>query len=231
MVMVVLVLLMLTLMLTGLFSITNAQQESARLKVSEAGEVNSYIALANMCADAFRCDLEGLYWKKNTADVDDPTGAGSDYGIEIYDEAIVMFQNALMLGDAPNEDGSWTYQLTTPYAAVEYAGVSDTDAVDYMYELLNGGKLTVLVQGPFAVTAADGDIPALANGDYVTISDITFTLRLTKGTWLVEQQYRLSGEKLTGRYEGAQALFSIDGEDAVCQLERQTVSRRNVGTG
>lgn len=231
--MVIAVLVMLSLIITSLFSITLSQQNLAREKAKDAGNTNSYIALANMCADAFRCDFESLVWRRNIASVEDPLGT-MDFGIEIYDEAIAQFQEAMTYGEAEEDEDtspSWRYTLTVPMDAAEYAGIGHAEARRYIQDLLEDARVIIIVQDALHVYTENEDIPALANGDSVSVGDINFTLQMIKGTWFIEQSYCLSGEQLVGRYNDAQARFSVDGTEAECRLVRQTVSRRTVNTG
>ena len=105
----VIVFLLLTMSIGSLFTLTVSNKTDSYEKAKQAGNINSYIALANVCADAFRNDLESQTVRINTADVNNPDGAvGGDGGegvqteqipVTIYEDAIKIIQK----GDASRQ--------------------------------------------------------------------------------------------------------------------------------
>ena len=184
--------------------------------------MQSYIALANLCADAFVDDLESqstsIY-----ADVSSPDGL--EINFTTYEAQIENIQNSLMIpATEPDDDGKWKYVLSNPMLPIEYAGIEDSNFLKYAKKLLNEAKLSIPVKGPLAVTEPDNDDEDFgAAEEHVVINDILFEVVLEKGTRKVVQEYRLSGEKLAVRADDTSALFQIRGDDAECILESQAV--------
>ena len=213
---------------TALLKLSNAQMMASRKKAETVGQVNAYISIANICADTFRSDLEGLYWLMTVADLENMHG-NAGYGLEIYDQAIEKFQTALTLKKL--ESGGWLYHLSDPTVALEYAGVNDKETLSYLTELLDGSTVTITIHNDLTAYNSDNEENApLDDKGNVSIADIIFTVHLKRGAWNVIQTYRLSGEKMMGRFGEGQNKFIIDGQDAKCQLESQIVTKNNRNT-
>lgn len=263
----VLVFVVVVMMLTSIFGILSGQTASARFKAGKAGETQSYITLANMCANAFQKDLEGQATRITMADVEHPDG---DWGTEIYDKAIADIQKAIQLGNT-DTNGNWKHTLSKPSDIIQYAGIpadnplgignpanaaeaaqfelnkARSHALEEMKDLLEDSKVSITVEAPLEIFhGAEENQELLQNGDTLLIQDILFDLVMTKGTTKVTQSYRLSGEKLIGRFtmsneasapEGGTSTgvakpvsvwCTIDSTSAVCNLESQMVTRSNI---
>lgn len=253
----ILVFVVVVMMLTSIFGMLTGQTASAKIKAGKAGETQSYITLANMCANAFQTDLEGQATRITMADVAHPDG---DWGAEIYDKAIANIQTSIQLGDVDAE-GAWAHTLTNPVDIIQYAGIpadnslsidnpadmeeaaqfelnkARNQALTEMNDLLKDSKVSITVKAPLEVFhGAEGNQELLQNGDTLLIQDILFDLVLTKGTTKVNQSYRLTGEYLTGRFTMSEeeptkpesAWCTINNTNAVCNLESQTVTRSNI---
>ena len=214
----VIVFLLLTMSIGSLFTLTVSNKTDSYEKAKLAGNINSYIALANVCADAFRNDLESQTVRINTADVNNPDGAvGGDGGegvqteqipVTIYEDAIKIIQKGdasrqgLQLAAVAGEPDAWWYTLVNASDALAYAGVSDSDTLSATEKLLKDSKLTIKVLAPLTLSlSGEEDGTTMETGDTMTVDNIYYQVILTKGTTKITQDYCLEGEKLTGRFE------------------------------
>ena len=227
MLLILILLIVVSFSLVALLKLSVSSMNDTRQKAEDIGQANTFIAVANICADTFLSDLEGLSWLMTVADINNLYGVShADYGIEIYDKAIGMFQEAMQLQDLG--EGRWQYHLTDPWLAFEYAGLADRDTRKYLDNQLKDAKIVLTVLAPLSVYSEEGDKTDLQDEDSISITDIIFTVKLTKGTWRLTQTYRLSGVKLLGSFGEAQVRFAIDGDEAVCHLEGQTITRMDL---
>lgn len=218
------VIVVVVMLISSLLALLVGQKASARAKAAEAGDLNSYIAITNLCADAFMDDLEGQTFSKVIASVDNPDG---EFGLEVFDEAAIKLQEGLTL--VSRADGSWQHPLVVPMHAVEYAGVSDTKVLKLLSKLLDDASVEITVIGPLGVAGGLADVDGeVENRDTMEMEDIFLRVTLKKGTTKVVQDYRLTGERLNARYEDTLIWFSVDDSGAECLLESQTVTRTNV---
>lgn len=105
----VIVFLLLTMSIGSLFTLTVSNKTDSYEKAKQAGNINSYIALANVCADAFRNDLKVKQFASTRQMSTILTGAvGGDGGegvqteqipVTIYEDAIKIIQK----GDASRQ--------------------------------------------------------------------------------------------------------------------------------
>ena len=241
----VVVFLLLTMSIGGLFTLTVSNKTDSYEKAKQAGNINSYIALANVCADAFRNDLESQTVRINTADVNNPAGAvGGDGGegvqpaqipVTIYEDAIKIIQKGdasrqgLQLAAVAGEPDAWWYTLVNASDALAYAGVSDSDTLSATEKLLKDSKLTIKVLAPLTLSlSGEEDGTTMETGDTMTVDNIYYQVILTKGTTKITQDYCLEGEKLTGRFESSLVWIAVDGESATNNLTGQIATQRNV---
>lgn len=219
------------LVLGGLFTTTSMRTSTARLKAQRAGDMESYITLANICADAFQADLE---WQSVTLypSVDNPNGWDlSTINYEVFDEALETMQlgdgvkSGLKRTDGPGE--SWLYQLTNPTTAIVYAGIDDSATLKLCNRLLENAEVSVTINSgleyfnPKITSSRDMH----EDEQVVQISDITYTVWLKKGITTIRQDYVLSGEMLKARYSTNNVQISVDGSSAVNQMVSQTATR------
>lgn len=225
----VMIVLFATLMVGSMLAITTAQMNLSRSRAERAGDTESYVALANLCADAFKDELEAQSASVSIVSTEDPDGM--ELTLSVYDDIVEkMHVELIKPGTTPDEEngGRWTYILTDPILPIEYAGLEDKDFRNKSDDLLKDARLSISVDAPFSVSApVDGMALTFETGDEIYFDDITFTVILEKGTTQVIQHYRLSGEILSARYTPALAIGSVDGSRAVCVLESQSVSRNN----
>ena len=128
-----------------------------------------------------------------------------------------------------NGDGTWQYTLIDPNDIIEFTGLTDSDTVKEMTELLKDAKVDITVTGNFsAVGGGEDDQQQLVTGDKITLGEIYYQVVLRKGTWKVTQDYCLKGEAITGRFEENLVWMAIDGERAENDMTGQIVSSRNV---
>ena len=228
----VIVFLLLTMSIGSLFTLTVSNKTDSYEKAKQAGNINSYIALANVCADAFRNDLESQTVRINTADVNNPDGAvGGDGG----EDAIKIIQKGdasrqgLQLAAVAGEPDAWWYTLVNASDALAYAGVSDSDTLSATEKLLKDSKLTIKVLAPLTLSlSGEEDGTTMETGDTMTVDNIYYQVILTKGTTKITQDYCLEGEKLTGRFESSLVWIAVDGESATNNLTGQIATQRNV---
>lgn len=239
----VVVFLLLTMTLGGLFSISASNRYRAYELAQSAGNVNAYIALANVCADAFRNDLEGQTVRVNIADVTNPTGSLGGGGTadslaqiptSVYEDAIKTIQmggagrNGLQLAAVAGEPDAWWYTLVDARDALDYAGVSDTASLNKTESLLENSKLTIKVLAPLTVSlSGEEDETQMLTGDTLTIDNIYYQVTLSKGTTKITQDYCLSGEKMTGRVENSLVWIAVDGSSASNTMTAQTATQRS----
>ena len=221
--------LALIILLTGVFSFVGKQKEFARIRATQAGKTSSYIALANLCADAFCNDLESMHGETVIASIGHP--GGTDLDPSIYDDAVKTMQAKLENPDAaapvPSPD-TWTYWLHDPNVVIEFSGIADRESLSKIERLLDQSSMDISISAPLSLTYRSDDKSEMMNGDTATISDVIFTIVLKKGTWKVEQTYCLSGEKLVARYSDVKLYYSINNENAQCKLLSQTVTQKNI---
>lgn len=222
-VLAVVILIVLMTTFVSLLSINIAQKNNARAKASIVGDTNSYISMANICGWAFKDDLEAQSMKIVVADVSNPQGI--EIGIEIFDTVISAFQQALQKNSAEPPTAPWEHTLETPYDAIDFTGITDDKATQHLQRILNNASVTTTINSTLSVIGAEDDTVSVKDGSSITITDILFDVVLTKGTWKITQSYRISGEKITMRLEGAFAVFNVDNTEATCTLEKQTVTR------
>ena len=219
----VLVFFMLALTMGSLFSLSAAQKTKARLKAAQSANTMNYVTIANLCADAFKSDLESQTVRIVPAGVDNPEG---EYGFEIYDEALQTMQSGLTRQD--NGDGTWLYTLTDPNDIIEFTGLTDSDTVKDMTTLLKDARVDITVTGNFsAVGGGEDDQQQLVTGDKITLGEIYYQVVLRKGTWKITQDYCLKNEAITGRFEDTLVWMAIDGERAENDMTGQIVSSRS----
>lgn len=230
----VLVLIMLTMTMTAMFGINVAMKQSSWTRAKLSGDSHSYIALANLCADAFKDDLEAQVVRIVTADVENPDGTGEseEIGLEVYNEAMGQIQNSL--SRATVDANTWLHHLTDPQDALAYIGflganAGQKDALKLAERLLEDSAVEIKVtSGNLAATGGmENESGNLISGDNIGIDNIYYTVTLTKGSWKVVQEYCLQGERLTGRIEPSLIWISADGVNAVNQLVGQSVTKRN----
>lgn len=234
----VLVFIMLTMTITAMFSINVSMKQNARTKANQAGDSHAYIALANLCADAFKDDLEAQVVRIVTADVENPDGTGEedaeDIGLEVYNEALAEIQASLTRETV--DDNTWLHHLTDPHDPLAYIGFTGEEeglqsAAELAARLLEDAVVEIKVtSGDLTASGGlEGESGNLTTGDNIGIDNIYYTVTLTKGTWKVVQNYCLQGERLTGRIEPSLIWIAADGTDAVNQMIGQSVSKRNFG--
>jgi len=191
------------------------------MKAESAGDINSYITLANLCAGAFQDDIEAQSVEMVVASVTDPDA--SDVSLDVFHTAISEIQTSL---STTSGTGAWQHTLSNPYDAVEFAGFRSGDAKTHAESLLTDATVTIDVSAPLSVTITHEAMEkGLDGGCQVPIDDIEFCVTLEKGSWRIIQNYRLSGAVMEGRLVGAKALLFVNGELAECKLEYQTVMR------
>lgn len=244
----VVVFLLLTMTMGSLFTLTVSNKTSAYEKARHAGAINAYISLANVCADAFRNDLEAQTVRINIADVTNPGGTLEGEGGEggeaggtpqipatIYEDAIEIIQKGnasrqgLQLAAVSGEAGAWWYTLTSAEDALAYAGVADSKTLDATGKLLKDSKLTIKVLAPLTLSlSGEEDGTIMETGDTMTVDNIYYQVILTKGTTKITQDYCLEGEKLTGRFESSLVWIAVDGDAATNKLTGQIATQRNI---
>ena len=214
------------LMIASLLSMTTAQRLRARNTAEKAGDIASYIAIANLCADAFRDDLESQFADMPVVTVENIDGTQMTF--VDYEEMLGRMQKALMETDDPDEEGAvyWTYVLSDPEAPMEYSGLDsafNADFVAYHRELLRNAGLEIRVDAPLGIAGATvhgGEI-AYNSDDKLYLNDICYTVTLEKGTMRLTQKYRLTGEYIQFNYLDTSVHGSISGDRAQNILEEQ----------
>lgn len=225
----VVVLLVVTLMMSSMLALINAQAFKSRMRAENAGVVESYIALANLCADSFVSDIEAMrIGSIPVASVENPLGR--EITIGTYDEVLQDMQDSLTMDDTTIEEGKWRYVLDDPKLSLDFVPTVNTDFSELAEELLDNATLKIVVASGMTVTqAVDGETIRFKGEDHLYIDDIVFTVTLTKGTTRVVQNYILTNEIFTARFTGGTMTCYISGEKAVCTLESQYVTRNSTG--
>lgn len=220
----------LVIVLSGMFSLVIAQKNNALKKGNSAGSLDSYVAIANLCADCFKSQFESK-GAQFTPTVDNPT---AEYGSEIFDTSLQLIQQNLSDGNI-SEDGSWVWKVKNPKTVIEYASIMDNeDAAALANELLDNAVLKVTVSGGFSVTDTGERHPEINAKDVVDVDPIFFTVVLRKGTTEIVQNYKLEGELMTRRHDTdaddniVRVNINIYGKDAANTLLGQTASRTSV---
>ena len=220
----VVVLFVVVLTLSALFSLSVAQKANARANTQKAGSASSYVTIANLCADAFKNDLEGQSASIATASVDNPTG---DFGLEVYDEAATTIQHGLTFKEGA--DGSWQHTLTNPSDIIEYAGIMDDDVTKLLNTLLKDAKVSITVESVLSVVTVNSSSEDAEDvGNSFKFDDIYYRVVLTKGTWKITQDYCLKNEKLIGRFDDTLVDMRVNGDNATNKLISQTVTSKNI---
>ena len=220
------------LILGGMFSLSNMRTSATRVKAIKAGDMDSYITLANICADAFQADVE---WQTVSvyAGLENPDGWDTSViNYEVFDKVIETMQ----FGDGTKPglvremvagSDAWKYALTTPATAISYAGVTDADTLSLTSRLLKNADVDITV-----LSGLEYFNPHMEDSDEVhdteqvmQLSDITYVVTLKKGTMLVKQEYVLSGELLRARYSASNVTVAVDGSNAENRLVTQTAMR------
>lgn len=218
----------LVLTVGSLFTITAAQRSQARIKVVNSAQTNSFLSITRVCADAFKDDLETQEYIHIISSIDNP---GGEINIDTYQAALEYIQSGYgassglerASGVAPN---SWYHTLTDPNDAIDFAGVTDEAALEYLDSIIQNAEVDILVHSDFALDpSAFGNVLEFASGDVVKLQDIYFTVSMVKGSWQIEQDYVLSGEKMVASYEENRILFQIDKTEAECEVVAQRVTR------
>lgn len=222
-----------SLLLGGLFSASSVRATVARTNVVRAGDLDSYITIANLCADAFKEDLE---WQGVTLypNVANPSGWNlTNINYDVFEEAIDAIQNGdgahagLKLTDV---DGGWQYQLVNPINALTYAGINDNAVLSLAERLLDNADVKIVVHNDLSVYAPDRNAEKniRASEQYLQLDDITFTVTLQKGVIRVQQDYVLSGEVMVARFTEAKVQVTIDGTEAENRMLSQTAIKNYV---
>lgn len=222
----VVIALFVALMSTSLLMFLNVQRAQVRHRVETAGTTESFIALANICADAFKYDLEMQHSRIALTSVEFPDGI--EVSLDTYDSAVRSFQAALS-SDGTYSSGEWEYCIHDPKALIEYAGITDRDFVKIIDSLLEDAAFSITVRNGLELSGSLSEDESITfnTGDELPIEDVLFTVVLEKGTTQVIQEYRLSGEKLYARYGGSMLSLSVDSADAANTMESQLITRNN----
>ena len=219
-----------TMMITAMLSLATTQRLNTKGAAEKAGDLASYIAIANLCADAFRDDLESQYSDLPIATVDDVDGLIVTF--EDYAQIVENIQQPLKRELASGEDISpaWLYLLSDPTAPLDYTGLetpNNEDFSNYYRDLIRGAKLEIRVDAPVSISGATVDDTGITyqSGDRLYLNDITYTVTLERGMTHVIQHYRLTGEYVRYTYMTAYVHGEVSGERAQNILESQSVSQ------
>lgn len=222
----------LVLVLSGMFTLILSQQRNAQQKAEESGVLDSYIAIANLCADGFKYQLEGKGAQFNPS-VDNPT---AEYGDEVFESALQMIQADLSDG-AASEDGSWSWKIKNPKTIMEYSAVIDNDSAAALAdELLDKATLEVGISQDMTEEISGRRYSGIHAIDIAEIDPIYFTVTLEKGTVKIVQQYRLAGELMTRNHDTdsdgniVHVNIKINGSNSTCTLIEQKATRANILT-
>lgn len=222
-----------TLMITTMLSLATTQRLRTKDSAERAGDLTSYITFANLCADAFRDDLESQFAEMVVATVEDVEGVEltfSDYMSLVQDIQAPLVRQA---GDVDVAAPEWLYVLHDAAAPIEYVGLDTTgnaDFVAFYKSLLQGAKLEIRVDEPLAISGATVDNLALTygTGDRLLLNDIYYTVTLEKGTTRLIQHYKLTGEYVRFIYSDVFVRASVSGERASNVLIAQTATQTAV---
>lgn len=245
----------LVIVLTSLFGLTAAQKHTAYSKASNMGDTNSYISVARLCADSFVSDLETRTANVLIAPFVSPDAetdleaiaamepettfeeADLSYDLSVYDQAIDIIQNGtpdttpktfgLKMSGGVSGTTEWYHFLRDPKRVFAENDITDVDTKELVDRLFEDATVEVKVYDNLQVSITDDDDVQNVTGDTLTIDPVYFSVTLTRGTVKVEQEYRLSGEKIVARYGTSLLYVYVDGSNATCELIRQNVSRRN----
>lgn len=221
------------LITTAMLNLSITQQNFERQQAINAGKTTSYIALANLCADAFRSDLESQR-TSYMAGVMNPTG---DFSQEIFNSGAGSIQSNLenRVGPAGMPD-SWYHYMSDPNDVIGFIGLMEEDSVKLAEKLLDGATVSILVYAPLEARNPISNTILVSDGEDMPLTDINFRVVLEKGMTQIIQDYRLSDENLSIRMEKVQnggdwivnyVWVVVDGEDASCDLIGQTVTLNN----
>lgn len=229
----VMVFIMLTIIFAGIFSTVVAQKNSAIIKARTAGDVNSYITLCNICAGAFKDDLEGQSVNIIVASVENPDGSiDEEYVAELYDEAITKIQESLKHNEKNDSEmpEAWFHTLENPRDALDYEGITHEGVLETADRLLENATVSIKVLGPMRANQSSFWEIEDAQSSTAVIDDILFEVVLKKGTTKVVQNYCLKNEKIAGRFDESGAHMTVQGDTSELILQSQTVTRKNIET-
>ena len=218
----VFVMVFITMMVSMMLMLSISQRARSQNQAEAAGVIDSYIAISNICADAFKTDLEAQYATYVLATVENPEGI--NVSLDTYDSAAHDIQERLT--SETIGFNSWKYTQTQPSIIISYADVENTSFLDVVNDLLDEARMSIVVSSDLSIIAPSGDdVISLDTGDLVPIEDIMYTVTVEKGTTQVVQTYRLSGEALSVRNNGSVLSIHVSGDGAKNILESQIVTR------
>lgn len=228
---VIVVFAFMAMTLAAIFSISVSQREKARRNAEKAGDINSYITIANLCADAFKNDLESEVVSFEAS----LTNLSAEYGAEIYHDATKMIQEELTK-DEGETAGSWIYYLKDPKDVFDYIGVTSAEMSTVAERLLEHASVKITIKEPLTGDEIEEtDDISLEDGNTVSLDAIYYTVVLEKGTTYIEQDYCLEGEhlicdvKYDSRNPGvvSRVQIKVNAENANNMLISQTVYTKN----
>lgn len=234
--------LFITMTVAALLSLVLAQAQTSRRSAEHSGNIDSYVTLTSICADAFLEDVMAQQINVTTTDVLSPfTG---NITPEHFEKAASLLQYGKLnivtekyeggLQSKPDEngewvhDGEWVHTLQNPYDAIATAEIENDEFNAFAAELLTNATVEVKIDRPIQFRNIETSISN--TGGTVEVDDFYCNVTLYKGTTKIEQSYLVSGLVATGQKSSAGIMTcNIHKSDYfTCELMAQTVVRNNI---
>lgn len=229
----------LTLSFATILTSASARRASMRNKAINAGAMDSYITVSNLCADYFAQDFESGTASVAIASVGYVGNLGDpevvkERAYSVFETGVDIIQNGtgpetdkLWLEDGDGDE--WVYVLTDPNAVIAASGITDEATLEYLESLLSRATVKIIVEKDLGITRDEGDSLTMTTGDVVAVSDIAYRVVLERGLVRITQDYILSGAKAFAVYDGSPyATITIDSSIAENTPQNQVAETRRL---
>lgn len=216
------------LIVGSMTTITSKHKDMAITRAANAGRIESYIALANLCADLFRTELENTHY--SLALTEGAHVEGIELDLSSYENALRAMQLQVTSPHAPagGPAGSWLYPLSDPAEPLSYIGIDNDALKNYTDQILDGATIQIQIDAPLSLAYTVEEDLSFEDTDEMYLNDIWYTITLKKGTFTLVQRYRLSDEIFVAQKNMTLLMTTIDPRFAKTAMVSQTLTQRDL---